>query len=692
MQRASVPWNRQNYFSKIRMQTLFQHPVSTPRREIDIRTVFKRLRLGSRGTKLAVILVFTLCWFVVALVRSNNVHGPISSEGSSLIGLASSMRTGAFSGRDFQSMYGVGTQFLAWATTAVMKAPSPIEAYSRMAFVFSAFSALLIAALLQMCDQFSWQDCAILYTFCFLLNLFFNTFDFRTALLLLSAVFAYRIGAAQRMRYQIVWATAAGLLCFAAQLLTFELGIYVFALIVAALIGGSILTRNPRGLIQIQTFVVTVVGANVVLAVLFKLTSPNYELLFDYPNYSLEILRGFHNGMGLLWQLPLPQTIVLILAFLYVVSTCVVVGIKSDPLEALLLGTLSFAAVIWVKTAAVQSDIPHITTAFTPVLVLLALLATRVWKRRLLAQMWAGTLILLLVIWPSFNLTAPGDLLGLRQGKVVSSEASHNSLEGGLVPGSMTFDLSDQGRVSNVAYSDDSHVSKGAPHRFFPPALETYAAFTHSLERYYIDALDQRSGEGLEVALADIRGITRTPEIFEYLYRHFGLVGNVDHGDGPFEIRERHELRDTTMAQLPFSTPQQLPDQGMLKLTAPTTCGIVRLEMRMEYEKDPLIFRPSGVELSLRNSGQLVWTGSTVPLQLDHSSVALVTTVPEGSLQSLFTQEPLQTPKWNTIEYSSSAADILGARARRIRIEKVQCMDPGRFVEAASTSEAALIK
>lgn len=207
-----------------------------------------------------------------------------------------------------------------------------------------------------------------------------------------------------------------------------------------------------------------------------------------------------------------------------------------------------------------------------------------------------------------------------------------------------------------------------------------------------MDSLDRRRGEGLDIALADIHAVTHTPGIFEYLYRHFGLVGNEDHAEGPYALHERYEPRDAPLQTLAFTTPQQLPDQGMLKLTAPTTCGIVRLEMRIEYEKDTRIFRPAGVELSLRNSGQLAWKGSVMPLSLDHASVSIITTLPDDAFQSMFNQRPLQTPKWNTIEYNSSPSDLLGAKARRVRIEKMQCLDAGRFVEAAPASQAALIK
>ena len=48
---------------------------------------------------------------------------------------------------------------------------------------------------------------------------------------------------------------------------------------------------------------------NVVLVAFFKLTSSGHTLVFDYHNYAFEMLRGSHNTLGVLWQLPVAQTV-----------------------------------------------------------------------------------------------------------------------------------------------------------------------------------------------------------------------------------------------------------------------------------------------------------------------------------------------------------------------------------------------
>src|SRR5215831_5138915 len=218
--------------------------ISSSEKKKDILRVLGRLRLGPQGLKITVIVLFTFCWLLVALVRSNVPRHTTTLESSSLIGLATSLKQGSVSGRDFQSMFGPGTQFLAWAASSVTKTGAPVAGYAMIAFLLCLLSAVLIAVMLLVSDRLSWQDCAITYGLCFLLNLFFDVFDFRTALLLLIATFAYRTIAAETIRVQAVWATGTGLLAFFAQLITIDLGIYAVLTVIGAMIAGAILTRN----------------------------------------------------------------------------------------------------------------------------------------------------------------------------------------------------------------------------------------------------------------------------------------------------------------------------------------------------------------------------------------------------------------------------------------------------------------
>ncbi len=648
--------------------------------------------------KIAVILVFTAGWLLIVLVRSHGAKGPTATEGSSLLGLATALQQHAISGRDFQSVYGPAAQLLAWIATAATHTRSALDAYGMITFFFCAATALLAAVMLLICDRFSWQECAIFYVFSILLNLFFDVFDIRTVLLLLNAVVAYRIIAAETATRQIVWATASGLLCFVAQLVTVELGICAAITTVCALIVGSVLTRNAALLVAVQVFVGTLAVANLGLAVVFKITSSNYGLLFDYHNYALEILRGYHNSMGMLWGLSIAKTQALALVALYVIGVCAAAAWRSDPLDASLLASLAFAALVWLETALVRSDISQIAVAFTPVIVILSLLAKMEWTSLARGMAWSAAAGAALFVWPSFNLAAPPDLVKVIRGDTTPRAAirgiyaTKRPLEAGLRATLVTPDLGGRRDVSILAFPYDNHVSVGARRRFFAPVLESYAASTEPLERYYVRALDRRRA-GLEIVYGpdngavpfvdDVQAITRTPIIFEYLYKHFELASNEEHADAYYILRPRLQPREVATEPFTFSIPQQSSDSGILRLDAPSSCGLVLLEIRIDYAKNPHIFRPGGIELTFSNKDQRVWQGSIKPLAPNASFVTYVSPLPPERFHQVFSQGPVQGVQWDKIEYHASSTDMLGSRASFIHLGATQCVDPNKFAEAA---------
>jgi len=656
--------------------------------------------LAERVAKIAVIVVFTVGWLLIVLVRSRHLaNDPTAIEGSSLPGLATALQQRAISGRDFQSMYGPAAQLLAWIATAATVTRSAFDAYGMITFFFCATTALLAALMLFICDRFSWQPCAIFYAFAILLNLFFEVFDIRTVLLLLNAVVAYRIIAAETAPRQILWATSSGLLCFVAQLVTVELGICAAIATVGALIVGSILTRSVAVLVAGQVFVGTFAMANLGLAVAFKITSSNYGLLFDYHNYSLEILRGYHNSMGTLWSLPMVKTEVLAVVAVYVIGVCAAAAWRSDPLDAALLASLLCAALVWLETAMVRSDISQIAGAFTPVIVILSLLVKMEWTSLPRRVGWSAAAAAALFAWPSLNLSAPPDLVQVIRGDTTPQAvmrgiyATKRPFNAGLRASLVTPNLAGQRNVSILAFPYDNYISVGPRRRFFAPVLESYAASTEPLEQYYVRALDSRRRAGLEIVygpdratgtpVGDVQAITRTPIIFEYLYKHFELASNEEHADAHYVLRPRLQPREVATEPLKFSTPQHAPDSGILRLDAPSACGLVLLEIRINYAKNPHVFRPGGIELTFSNRDQLVWQGSIKPLAPNASFVTYVSPLPPARFHQVFSEGPVQGVQWDKIEYHPSSTDMLGSRASVVHVAAGQCVDPNKFIEAA---------
>src|SRR5262249_43786251 len=149
--------------------------------------------------------------------------------------------------------------------------------------------------------------------------------------------------------------------------------------------------------------------------------------------------------------------------------------------------------------------------------------------------------------------------------------------------------------------------------------------------------------------------------------------------DGHYILHERSQQRNAAIQDLPFSVRYQIAESGVLKLDAPSSCGLVRMQMQIDYTKNPLIFRPSGIEVSLSNGDQLVWQGTVKPLEPNHTFFTYVSPLPTKEFHRVFGQSPVAPVMWDKLEYRSSPTDLLGSKATRIRIETIQCLDPQKF-------------
>ena len=106
------------------------------------------------------------------------------------------------------------------------------------------------------------------------------------------------------------------------------------------------------------------------------------------------------------------------------------------------------------------------------------------------------------------------------------------------------------------------------------------------------------------------------------------------------------------------------------------------LEIRIDYAKNPHVFRPGGIELTFSSRDQLVWQGSIKPLALNASFVTYVSPLPPERFHQVFSQDAVQGVQWDKIQYHASSTDMLGSRASLIHVG-AQCVDPNKFVEGA---------
>jgi hypothetical protein len=249
--------------------------------------------------------------------------------------------------------------------------------------------------------------------------------------------------------------------------------------------------------------------------------------------------------------------------------------------------------------------------------------------------------------------------------------------------------------VPLLPFPYDTHIAAGIRRPLFAPVLETYSVSTPPLEDYYLRQLQQRRRMGLEIVFGPdriddpltggVQAISRTPNVFEYIYRNFALVSNVDHTDGHYLLRSFNEPRPVRIEPLKFSRPHEALDSGTIKLDAPTTCGIVRLDMQLNYTRRSQILRTSGIDVYLSNGDQRVWQGSIRALELNQRFITYISPLQQNRFHKVFGREPVQGVPWDKLEYRSVPADLLGAKASHVQIFALDCFDPDKFGEVESS-------
>src|SRR5437867_9034577 len=158
----------------------------------DIRALLARIPITDGVTKIVAVVTFSSLWLLLLLVRSHVSPDPKDLVTTSFVGLAALLQQGAVSGRDFLSNYGLAAQIWAWVATMLTTTKSALNAYAMISFFFGMASAVLIAAVLLICDRISWRECGIVYLFGAVLNLFLDVPNFTSVVLLLIEAFAYR--------------------------------------------------------------------------------------------------------------------------------------------------------------------------------------------------------------------------------------------------------------------------------------------------------------------------------------------------------------------------------------------------------------------------------------------------------------------------------------------------------------------
>jgi hypothetical protein len=644
--------------------------------------------------KFAVVLLFTACWFVSNVVRSRFAGGETDLDASWLMGLSASFQQGLISGRDFHFTYGPAAQVFAWSGTFLTVSKSAFDAYRMICLIFVLLAALSVAVALLVYDRISWKQTAIVYICLLVLNVFRDIASIRMGLLVLCAALAYRVIAARETK-PLLYGVALGAFCFFCQLVTPDIGIYSGAVVIGSLLISYVLEKRATALMAVAASLTTIVGLNIGTDIAFKMTSPNYARLFDYQWYGFEMIRGYNDTMGLNWDVDLTKTVLLVSVVIYTVVLASLLIRKGDRSDSYLIGILVVASLIALKGALIRSEVGHVSYAAAPIVFAFLLLGKRDWNSRIGQSLWCGLVIGLIWVFPNAGKAAPLELWRVLEGEYRLGRMLHNIASVTFPPDSVLESplLSPELRRGGplLAFPYENYIPIVLKRPLLAPVLQSYAALTPSLQQFYINAIERQRAQSVQIvygidgiavwAVDGVPAVTRVPLIFDYLYRNFEIKSTTETQTGHFILEDRKHERQVDFRGLSYRTEHWSNSSGIARLTEPTSCGLLRVDMTVTTSWRRYFFRPSGIELTFRRGDTPVLGLPVRPSELGRPFTTYVSLVKPAQFHQLFQEGLIPSPSWDSLAYSRLPADKLSARPIKVELHRLECVNPRTFVE-----------
>jgi hypothetical protein len=648
-----------------------------------------------RYAKLIVVIFFTVAWITISIMLSRLGTDGTQLDASWWLGLIAMFQQGHLSGRDFQFTYGPLGQGIAWIATLLTTTHSAFDSLAMSYVTVRSFTALILALIMLLAKRVGSRQTAFIYVSALFLNIFLEPPAFRIVLFLLCCVMAHRTATALESRWVSVWAAATGLTCFLAQLATPEAG--AFGLVTAL----SVVTLYTRGQMRprIRTTVAIVAGfgvANLVLSLFYLLTSPGYESLFAYQLYALETMTGYQNGMGFPWDLDRWRTAGLLVVVLATAIAAYRVYRTSDSAQSSLVVSLAIGSVLGLRNALVRSDLGHITYAFTPIVFtfLIAGPGAMAFRRRYInGIVWGAVYGILLAAWPFAGGAALTELW--RAGPVSLPAAWRQARDKTTAPEevisqALLEQIHEHSDAPLLAFPSDNYIPILVHRPLIAPVLQSYMAGTLPLQEYYIRELERYRRQGMEVLYAvddvgtwrvdAVPAVTRTPDVFTYLYSNFELDTNRTSQTGVYLLRPRLSARAVRFVSTEFAITRENRNTLNVKFSSPITCGLARVELKMDYPLTRILLKPNPIRFQIQHDGRAIGAWRVRPAAIGRNFTILASTIAPQSFHTVFGSSPVPAGTWDAIRFDVPGRDRLGVNPSMVTIRNVECLNPARYI------------
>jgi hypothetical protein len=666
------------------------------------------VKYGSPHLKALVVITWMLAISiqVTFTIRDVFTQGKILGLDTSwFIGLPAAMQDNAWSGRDFYFTYGPLWQFIALLGSGLNSSGSTIDGQPGIILASTLLEIGLIGLSIGLIKQLDTRRSLIVLAVITLLNFQGFWIILRPMAAIVCALLVQRSLAAPTTRGRLTWAVAAGGAFIAAQLISADLGAYTVGGAVVTLVIFSLLSRfrhylkQPallapgKYLILLAVMLGTYLAANLLLSLLFILTSPNYLNFFDYQYYNIEIILGYTYAMGgLIWELPAVSTLAIILGVIFVIGLIGANFSKISMADNYLLVCLAICSIFQLKGATVRSDIGHIALGVTPLILIYLLIgviggASGWYKNTFFKVSWGILAIFLLAAWPWTTIQPLKQLNALVNGSASLSQQLQK-LTTGHIPASdiLPPGLQEATNPSKaiLSFPQDNYIPIAMNRPMVAPVLQAYSAFTEPLQQKYVAELERQKNtfevvyglDGLSATmLENLQQVTRVPLIFEYLYRNYYLK-NPQVFDKKFVLLEPRPAPIEFMSQeLAFTTQPWNGQLLTLKLNERATCSLLRLTPKINYPIFSLVGRPSQLNVKIWSHGKILQESGLFAIEPGKPFSTYISLMGQEQFYTIFSNTlPVQAKEWDSLQMLPLATAFLSISPSAVDVGKVECI------------------
>jgi hypothetical protein len=604
---------------------------------------------------------------------------------------------GQISGRDFYFTYGVLTQVVNWFATYLTLSHSSLLAFSTILLILSLIGWGLVSVILWLHPTASWKT--VVFTFLALLVMGIDWSVIRTAIALVLMTALARALSMPRSWQRVTIAALTGLLIVIGQLVILDLAIYAIISSAAILTGYALLTRLPTErkrpdllsareyLFALATLLAAFIIGNVIVSVIFKMTSAHYQNIFDYQRYGLESLRGYNLSMGVKWEMTMFPTFGLFM----LAGFCLIWLIQNwkglDQKSVYLFSCWAAPAFLMIKSAIVRADLGHILLGFQALVFLFIMIGSYLFETQRMGKTWLLMAVMFLAIWPNTSLSFLHTLARIADNPqaVLSSAQQYfaqSATQEQLLPENFPATLVDENTpVLAFPYENDTVVILGNP--LVAPVLQTYAAHTTALQRYYISRIEEIGPElkviygmdGVVSAQIDnVQHVSRVPIIFEYIYRNFELDSPQVYGGGFYLLNHRSQSRDLPA---PLSTAPDITQNGLLITITNTTasaCSLLKLTIEIDYPIWSLVGRLNPLQVRVSQGDNLFRYSNLVPIETGREFTTYISLIEPAQFYQVFGDGGAPVEYWDTIDIMPFPTGLFGVDPNSIELSEAGCI------------------